>query len=150
MDLNPFAPENRENPYPMYRVMRDRHPAHWDAGQGVWSLTRFADVAGALQNPALYTSAQGIGGGRDAGSMQMAGNMPMLIMTDPPRHTRLRSLVNRAFTPRRVNALEGRIREIATRLIDDIVDRPKVGCYVIVWQLRPGLIQDNPAMLASV
>ena len=55
--------------------------------------------------------------------MQMAANMPMLIMTDPPRDTRLRSLVNRAFTPRRVDALEGRIREIATQLIDDIVDR---------------------------
>ncbi len=124
MEFNPFAPENRENPYPMYRLMRDRHPAYYDEGLGAWSLTRFADVSGALQDPALYSSAQGIGGGMDSERGQMAANMlQSLIMTDPPRHTRLRSLVNRAFTPRRINALEGRIREIATQLIDDIVDR---------------------------
>ncbi len=123
MELNPFAPENRENPYPMYRLMRDHHPAHYNERLGSWSLTRFADVSGALQDPGLYSSAQGIGGEMGGASGEMAATMQSLIMTDPPRHTRLRSLVNRAFTPRRISALEGRIREIATQLIDEIVDR---------------------------
>ena len=47
------------------------------------------------------------------------GGIPLLIMTDRPRHTELRALVSRAFAPRRVAALEPRVRSIARRLLDD-------------------------------
>ena len=120
MEYNPFAPELRENPYPLYKELRDQAPAYYNRELDFWALSRFEDVANAIQNPRRYSSAQGIGVGMTGAPGQL---MPTLIMTDPPRHTLLRSLVNRAFTPRRIADLEGRIREIATRLIDEFIER---------------------------
>ncbi len=123
MKHDPFAPEQRENPYPVYRELRDHQPVYRLEELGFSLLSRFADVSEALSNPGLYSSAQGMGAGMGAGSSPMAALMSTLISTDPPRHDRLRALVSRAFTPRRIAALEPRIREIASELIDSFSDR---------------------------
>ena len=86
---------------------------------GFWAISRFEDLLDALHDPARYSSAQGITI-LESGSGSVP---PMMIQMDPPRHDQMRSIVNRAFTPRRIAALEPRVREITRELVDAIIER---------------------------
>ena len=140
MEYNPFSPEIREDPYPVYRRLRDEAPAHYNAQLDFWTLSRFADVTEALQHPEIYCSGQGIGVGM---SSEMAEMFPTLIMTDPPRHGHLRALVNRAFTPRRIAGLEERIRGIAVELVEQMQVQAGQGA-------RCDLVRDFSAPLPTI
>ena len=118
-----------ENPYPVYAMLRSTQPVFQvpipvDVGAGVWLLTRYAEVQQVLRDPA-YTVDR-----RSADAMQLnrdrlpaailgegGGLLRSMLMMDPPDHTRVRSLVNKAFTPRRVAALRPRIEAIAAELL---------------------------------
>ena len=117
---DPFSPEIRADPYPVYRELRDNHPAYYNEEFDFWTLSRFADVLQALEKPQIYSSAQGIFVGAPD---EIANMFEAVIMMDPPRHTQMRMLVNRAFTPRRIAELAPRILGIANALIDDFIDR---------------------------
>jgi hypothetical protein len=100
-----------EDPYPIYRELRDRAPLHWSEARGLWILSRWADVHAVLLDPGRFVSSRG------TVPSGFVSEKPMLITQDPPQHTRLRRAVQRAFTPRRVAALEPRIREICRELL---------------------------------
>ena len=121
MEYDPSVPAP-EDPYESYRELRDHHPAYYHAPSDSWTLSRYADVAAALQDPATYSSAHGIGVGQPEG---VAGAFPTIIMMDPPRHTQMRSLVNKAFTPRRIGQMQPRIDRLAHELVDAF-DGPSV------------------------
>jgi cytochrome P450 len=90
-----------------------------------WTLSRHADVFAALQEPDLFISGKGIAVGfpeQEDGKIKVDAP-PLLITTDRPRHTQLRALVSRAFTPRRIARLEPRIRAIARSLLDNVKGR---------------------------
>jgi cytochrome P450 len=97
------------DPYSYYREMRESDPVHWDAERGSWLLFRYADVDAVMRDDGRFSAQQGY-----ATSM---------LFTDPPEHTRLRSLVNRAFTARAVRELIPRIHEIVDGLLDSVADR---------------------------
>ncbi|TME85682.1 MAG: cytochrome P450 [Chloroflexi bacterium] len=116
-----FTPEFYRNPYPAYATLRRTDPVHWDEEHQVWLLTRYADVAAALAEPRLA---------RGAGDLKVEAEDPlrrvlsrMMLFSEPPRHTRLRALANRAFTPRRVEAMRPRIQAIVDELLDAIDGR---------------------------
>jgi cytochrome P450 len=111
--FDPFAYEVHEDPYPLYRRLRDDAPAYLDPEHGFWALSRDDDVRAALKDTERFSSSGGITLERRAEAVE-----PMLIETDPPRHTRLRGLVSRAFTPKRVADLEHPIRILSTELIE--------------------------------
>jgi cytochrome P450 len=101
----------------IYRVLRDEYPVYvtasdlrerTDGPEGSYVLSRFADVWNAVHDPETFSST----------CAEADELMPQMIYMDPPRHTALRSLVSRAFTPRRISQLEDRIRQVATGLID--------------------------------
>ena len=119
MELNPFAYEFHENPYPTYRWFREHAPLYRIDALDFWALSRFRDVLDALGEWQTYSSAEGILLERLPPKMLEA--TPMMIFLDPPRHDRLRRLVSRVFTPRRVASLEPSIRETAVRLLDPLV-----------------------------
>jgi cytochrome P450 len=124
VDFNPYDPELHQDPYPIYRRLRDEFPVHHNPRLGFWTLSRYADVLGALQAPDLFISGKGVMVGLPAGDDgTAAASVPLLITTDRPRHTQLRALVSRAFTPRRVALLEARIRAITRSLLDEIGGR---------------------------
>jgi hypothetical protein len=115
--FDPYSYEVHEDPYPVYRRLRDEAPAYLDPDRGFWALSRDADVRAALTDTATFSSTGGITLERRSEDVE-----PMLIETDPPRHTRLRALVSRAFTPRRVAALEGPVRDLSRELIEGFRD----------------------------
>lgn len=113
VEFNPFSPEFKADPYPSYAALRAESPVH-QTGMGFWAISRYDDVSFVLKNPQLYSSA-----GMGQGSIDGQGTRT-IINTDPPDHTYMRNLVNRAFTPRMVAELEPRIREITRELLDAV------------------------------
>ena len=119
MELNPFSYDFHEDPYPTYRWLREHAPLYRNERMDFWALSRFDDVMGAFVDWQTYSSAEGIILERlDPKYLEMT---PMMIFQDPPRHDRLRKLVSRAFTPRRVAELEPFVRDITVRLLEPLV-----------------------------
>ena len=121
MEYDPYSYEIDEDPYPIYRWMRDEAPVYRNERLGFFALTRFDDVLDAFLDWETYSSAQGT-------VLELMGSAisgSMIIFMDPPRQTRYRNLVSKAFTPRRVSALVPQIREIATGYLDALVGRPR-------------------------
>jgi cytochrome P450 len=117
---DPYSHELHDDPYPVYRQLRDEHPLYYCEARGVWVLSRFDDVWDAVHDPVTFCSGQGVFPGMgDYNPDQM---LPVMILMDPPRHTQLRSLVNRAFTRRRIADREEVIREIARDLVEALAD----------------------------
>jgi hypothetical protein len=109
------------DPYPAYgALLADQPVAKVRMGDGeVWFLSRYADVRAALADPRLskdwrYTLPP------EQRAEHSATPLPMMILMDPPEHTRLRKLVSRSFTLRRMEALRPRVADIARELIDDL------------------------------
>jgi len=113
VNYNPFLPEVKENPYPYYAYLRRHAPVYQVEGIGWWAITRYDDVLSVLRNSETFSSA--IMMAAVMGEFNFAPEA--IIGMDPPAHTRLRKLVNRAFTPRLVASLESRIREITKNLV---------------------------------
>ena len=118
VELNPFSYEFHEDPYPIYRWLRDDVPLYRNERLDFWALSRFRDVLPALVDWETYSSVEGIV--LERLDPRMLEATPMMIFLDPPRHDRLRKLVSRAFTPRRVASLEPFVRAIAVRLLEPL------------------------------
>ena len=102
---NPFDPEVHADPYPHYRELRAQDPVH-RSEVDLWVLTRYDDIATLLRDPRLgHEVTQGVDGGGSA-------DWESMLFRDPPAHTRLRSLVSKAFTPRVLEGLRTRIYSI--------------------------------------
>jgi cytochrome P450 len=113
---DPFDIDIDTDPYEIWRRLRDEAPVYRNDPHDFFALSRFADVEAAHRDPATFLSSHGT-------VLEFMGpepivNREMMIFTDPPLHTRLRSLASRAFTPRRVAQLEARVRELCTELLD--------------------------------
>lgn len=121
------TPEALRDPYPYYARMRRESPVHRSA-EGIWYLTRYADVEAALGDLRLsndrdrMTRAYGALGGDLKAFSRLTDRLGRVMTnTDPPDHARLRKLANRAFTARRVEALREGIERIVDQLVDEAV-----------------------------
>lgn len=124
-----------EMPYPVYAELQAVDPVHWSAAWNAWVITRYTDVLAILRNPQGFSSA-----GRQMQMLQQlspadqATLQPLkeyyaaggIINTDPPDHTRLRKLVNKAFTPRAVNKMQSRIQQLVDKLLDASADHAEI------------------------
>ena len=117
-----------ENPYPIYSVIRTVRPVlevpvPGHAGPGMWMLTRYRDVHAVLRDPRFSVERIRAPLVRDNLDRmpeflrQSAQGMRTMLITDPPDHTRVRKLVNKAFTPKRVAALHDHIEAIVRELV---------------------------------
>lgn len=122
--VNLLAPEVRANPYPVYAELRRDAPVSQVDPGGMWAVSRHDDVLYVLKNPQLFASE----GFRQAYRPAWISNYPLAdsaLVMDPPRHTRLRALINRAFGASVITRIEPFVRQLATRLVADIpADRP--------------------------
>ena len=122
LDYDPYAYEIHEDPYPIYTRLRAEAPVYRNEAHGFWALSRHADVIEAFRDSDTYSSAEGVSLDPAASGPHAHRTMSFLAM-DPPRHGRMRGLVSRGFTPRRVAELEPRIREITTGYLDEVIGR---------------------------
>ncbi|MFY0581411.1 hypothetical protein ACN28S_50585 [Cystobacter fuscus] len=111
--LNLLAPEFRANPYPFFAELRRQPTLSQVDPLGFWAVSRYADVLHVLKNPQLFSST----GHRAPSEPEWLGRhnpfADSMVMVDPPQHTRLRALVNRAFGPSALSRLEPRIHAYA-------------------------------------
>lgn len=109
--FDPYSPAVDADPFPFYKTLRDEHPCFWSEDAGMWVLSRYADIVTALNDWQTFSSARG----------NLMTELPnragaTLGTTDPPRHDRLRGLVQHAFMKRNLETLAGPIREAATQV----------------------------------
>ncbi len=128
--FNPYSYEFHEDPFPVYRALRDEAPCYHDTDLGFWALSRYHDVLDALHDPGTFCSRHGI-------TLEPGNPLPMLLTTDPPEHTVLRRVVSNAFTPRRVAALEAAIRGMSRRYLDAIEGRAEIDLIADYAALLP-------------
>jgi cytochrome P450 len=109
--FDPYDYAFHDDPYPVYAALREHAPLYRNEELGFWALSRHADVLTAFREAELFSSADGVSLDPAATGPHAWRVMSFLAMDDP-RHFRMRSLVTKGFTPRRVAALEERVREI--------------------------------------
>ena len=121
VSYNPLSARTAQDPYPVYAALRARAPVHRSTLLNAWLFTRHADVDAILRDHRRFGNdpRKGTLSPRQQAMLPPGHEFTMLLL-DPPDHTRLRALVNKAFTRRAVNDLEPRIRAILGSLLDDI------------------------------
>ncbi len=118
-----FSPEVRRDPHPLYHRVRAEQPLAYNPDVDEWILTRWADCEAVLRDPKWSSSPEHRGEQRFNGpqAQEFASmNVRTLLFLDPPDHTRLRRLVSKAFTPRRIEQLREHVREITDELLADV------------------------------
>ena len=126
LDRDVFA---RGVPHEWFTYLRHNHPVYHHpepAGPGFWVITKYDDVLAAGRDAHTYSSDQDQGGVIGLEEEQMEVDFEgakLMLMMDPPEHTRHRKLVNRGFTPRMINALEPHIRELALSVLEPAITR---------------------------
>lgn len=133
-ELDVFDPRiyKRGIPHETFRRLRDEHPVSWQdehevlgwpAGPGFWAVTRHEDVEYVLRSPRAFSSHLGATQIRDPEPADLPFIRRMMLNTDPPEHVRLRRIVSRAFTPRRIEKFADDVAVRARGLIDAVVER---------------------------
>lgn len=139
-----LEPDVLADPYPLYHRLRAEDPVHWDEEMGYWVVTRYADVVAALRDSRLSAA-------RTAPSVDdwpppelhealgpvVRAIMRQMLFLDPPDHTRLRGLVNKAFTPRTVGMMRAHIQHIVDGLLDRMQEAGRTEMEVIAELAYP-------------
>ncbi len=130
---NLVKPEIRADPFPFYRKLREADPVHWDEPLSFWSVSRYADVATVFHDE-RFVKGQGLAVMLDHLSPEAREKAQpayevfgrMILYSDPPDHTRMRGTVNKAFTPRIVEARRARIQQVVDGLLDEAEARGRL------------------------
>jgi hypothetical protein len=117
---DPYDHTIQDDPYPTYAWLRENAPLYRNEEHGFYALSRHADVLAALRDETTYSNKMGVSIDPSAWGPQARYAMSFIAM-DAPEQTRLRALVSRGFTPRRVQAMEPRIRSLACDYLDKMV-----------------------------
>lgn len=136
-EFDPLDPSHRPNPHPLYHRMRATAPVYPGrepgTGRRIWFLTRYADIQRALRHPQLArdfnrlpAELAAVHAPTDEDALAALGLDRHVLNLDPPDHTRLRRLIAPAFGPRTVAALEVRVRQITTQLLDAVADGQEI------------------------
>lgn len=133
VDFNPFQPQMLADPYPFYAELRREDPVHWSPLLQLWLVTRYDDVLAVLRDHQRFSSERTRATNpfvRQLEAVRQAsgplGRAPTMLSLDPPAHTRMRNLVNKAFTPRMVERVRPHIQEIADQLLDGLEEPHRI------------------------
>jgi cytochrome P450 len=137
-DLDLFA---TGDPHAAFRTLRLQAPVYWHSkgpGGGFWTITRYGDARRIFDDVGAFSSERGVALNMSAVLNEAtAGFGQMMLLTDPPRHGQLRSLINRKLTPRAVASHEPRVREIAAGIVNAVLERGQCDFATDVAALLP-------------
>lgn len=142
VDLLDAAAFDGGQPHETFAWLRDHDPVHWHDeadGPGFWAVTRYDDVKAVGRDAETFSSAYGIMIPGSAG--QLGGGAPrMMITMDPPDHTGFRQLVVPEFLPKAVREMVPRISELATQIVDGVIERGECDLVTDVAGLMPSYV----------
>src|SRR5436190_8959436 len=126
-----FGPDMLSNPYPVYHELRKCSPVYWSDEMDGWLVTGYDAVTTAMRNPKLSVKSRAVIFQRKIKdpallAMLQRGGQTHMLNLDPPAHTRVRSLVNKAFTPRAVEARAESIQQSVNQLLDVVQPRGRM------------------------
>src|SRR5208282_2704223 len=157
IDLTNLDLFTRGEQYEAWRTLRAEAPVFWHerrAGAGFWAVTRYDDALKVYHDPARYSSERGISLQFSAAGApeEQSGFGQMMIMTDPPRHGQIRSLINRRLTPRAVSEFEPHIRAITTAIMDAVfaLGNQSIGADDPEYQQGRSAVETGMAAQAQV
>ena len=127
--LDPYNYDFHEDPYPYYKRLRDEAPLYRNEELGFWALSRHADVLKGFRNSTTLSNKFGVSLDPASRGPHASKTMSFLAM-DAPAHLRLRTLVSKGFTPRRIRELEPRVTEIAVTHLDAMLEIAATGATV--------------------
>src|SRR2546423_7819285 len=134
---SPYDCGIHEHPYPTYARLRAEAPLYRNEELGFWAVSRHADVLAAYKDTERFSSALGVSLEPTATGPHASKTMSFLAM-DPPKHGRMRGIVSRAFTPRRVNDLEPHILELTRAHLEPALDAGSF-CLVADFARQPAM-----------
>ena len=120
MIYDPYSRQMQEDPFPTYTQFRDEEPCHYNPKMDFYALFRFQDVWEATLDWKTFSSR--LGPSLEVRSEPPPEHVPSIIGMDPPRQVKIRNLVSKGFTPRRIGGLEPEVRRIAARYLDAFVE----------------------------
>lgn len=127
--LDPYDYDFHEDPYPYYKRLRDKAPLYRNEELNFWALSRHQDVLQGFRNSTTLSNKFGVSLDPSSRGPHASKTMSFLAMDDPA-HLRLRTLVSKGFTPRRIRELEPRVTEIAVKHLDTMLERAAAGAVV--------------------
>ena len=137
----PLDPAFIADPYPKYRQLREQDPYHRSRLTSMLVISRYEDVDAILRDHHRFLNSDV---NRDTSAVINAGIRreltPSILSLDPPDHTRLRGLVNRAFTPREMAKMEEHVRETAHALLDEVGDGAEFDLMANLATLLPMVV----------
>lgn len=126
------SPEFLANPYPVFDQLRSSDPIFWSEENSYWILTRYADITSLIQNEHLSSNRIGAHAGRMSQEARESFRpffnavTSWMLMVDPPDHTRLRGLVNKAFTPGVVENMRGLVQDLVDKMLAAVKEQGRM------------------------
>jgi len=147
-DYDPFDPSVIANPFPYYERLQRDAPVFEVEKYGFFVVSRFDDIESVAQNWEDFSTTWG------PGPQRVESPVASILQSDPPEHTRLRSIIARAFTPRAVRACDGLVREFARERVEailkmgqaDLVDEYAIPIPVVVISEMLGVPREDRAI----
>jgi pimeloyl-[acyl-carrier protein] synthase len=145
------SPEFMANPYPVLRSIREQEPVLWSDAIGGWLLTRYDDVVASLKNNAIFSNEDRFPKTVESLTPEKRAKFKVfvdhyavkgLIHSDPPNHTRLRTLVNQEFTPKVVEQMRPRIQQVVDGLLEEAEDKQEMDVVHFATALPIGVIAE--------
>ncbi len=130
-------------PHDQFSWLREHAPAYWHPepnGPGFWAITRHDDVRAVGRDHETFSSHPSTMISDGSGEPSPFDDHTMMLVADPPLHTRMRRLVSREFTPRAANALQPRIQQLAAVIVDRIADRGECDLVTDIAGEMPSLV----------
>ena len=131
---NPLDPATLADPYPVYKALRESDPYQLSEATGQYLISRYKDVDEILRDWKRFSNR------RITDEPPEPERDLSILVRDPPDHTRLRGLVSRAFTPRRIAAMEEHIRETAHALLDEVAGEDRFDLMSNLASLLPTVV----------
>jgi cytochrome P450 len=125
VEFDPFSDVFFDDPYDMYRRLRDEAPVYHSERYGFWALSRYDDVVEAHKDWKTFSSSHGVDLHTLSTPPDQVAMFRSIIMMDPPAHDRLRALVSRVFTPRAVQSFEPIVREVIETYVEPLDGRDR-------------------------
>jgi len=127
-DLNLSGPEAVSDPYPFYERLRTQDPVHWSESESYWYITRYADLTALIGDERISTARfRAVAAAlpeevQEKLSALIGAVSSWMLLSDPPSHTRMRGLVNKAFTPRMIELMRSRTQTLVDGMLDKVQD----------------------------
>ena len=147
--LDPYDYDFHEDPYPYYRRLRDEAPLYRNDELKFWALSRHRDVLQGFRNSTMLSNSDGVSLDPISRSPHAYKVMSFLAMDDPG-HLRLRTLVSKGFTPRRIRELEPRVLELTRQHLDTTLQKADSGSIDYIAEFAGKLPMDVISELMGV